>query len=112
LRQPHPKPRPGASSPSPPPHKAYKDLFSKSLDGLMSYTESIRWLPNFICFIGSGVKTFIYFYRTYGLGEFLLLKMKFLRKFQKFGFTASYNITFGFRVCQRELNDSEPHGFL
>lgn len=30
-----------------------------------------------------------------GLVIFLLLKMKFLRNFQKFGFTASYNIGFG-----------------
>lgn len=66
----------------------------------MSYRESIMWLPTFICFIGSWVKTFIYFYGTHGLGDFLLLKVKFLRKIQNFGFTASYHITFGFCVSQ------------
>lgn len=67
----------------------------------MRYTETIMRLPTFICFIGSRVKTFIYFYGTHGLGVFfLLLKIKFLRKIQNFGFTASYNIKFGLCVSQ------------
>lgn len=36
----------------------------------MSYTASVMWLPTFICFIGSRVKTLIYFYGTHGLGDF------------------------------------------
>lgn len=52
-----------------------------------------------------------------GLVIFLLLKMKFLRNFQKFGFTASYNIGFGlcFSGKARDwsmLNNSETHGLL
>lgn len=52
----------------------------------MSYTDSICVLQ-----LSSGlrVKTFIYFYRPHGLGDFLLLKLKFLRKIQNFGFIAS-----------------------
>lgn len=47
----------------------------------MSYTESITWLPTFICFIGSRVKTFIYFYGTHGLGDFfLIIKNEILEK--------------------------------
>lgn len=42
----------------------------------MSYTESIMWLPTFICFIGSQVKTFVYFYGTHGLGDFFFIIIK------------------------------------
>lgn len=39
----------------------------------ISHTESIRWLPVFIYFIGSRGKTFIYFYGTHGLGDFFYI---------------------------------------
>lgn len=54
----------------------------------------------FICFIGSRGETFINFYGTHGLGDYflLLLKMKYLGKIQKFGFTVFYTVTRRFCV--------------
>lgn len=60
------------------------------------------WLPAFVCFVGSRVKTFIYFYEAHGLGDFffLILKIKFLRKIQNFDFTDSNDIKFGLSLRQ------------
>ena len=52
----------------------------------MSYTVSIMWLPTFICFIGSRVKTLIYFYGTHGLGDFFIIKNEILEKNSKVWF--------------------------
>lgn len=65
-----------------PPSAKHKMIASPSLSmARMSYTESIMWLPTFFCFIGSRVKTFIYFYGTHGLRVFIIIiKNKILEK--------------------------------
>lgn len=68
----------GASSVSPI-CKAYSDGFSKALWGLDELHRKHSVASNFfLCFIGSRVKTFIYFYGTHGLGDFFIMKNKIL----------------------------------
>lgn len=71
------------------------DWSSKPLCGLEELHRKHSVASNFfLCFIGSRVRTFIYFYGTHGLGDFFIIKNKILEKNSKLGFTASNNIKF------------------
>lgn len=71
----------------PPSAKHTKVWFSKALCGLDELHRKHSVASNFsLCFIGSRVKTFIYFYGTHGLGDFFIIKNKILEKNSKLWF--------------------------
>ena len=98
--------------------KTQNDWVSKPLSSLDELHNERHVASNFhLLYWFKSENTHLFLWDTWAWWFFLLLKKKFLRKIQKFGFTASYNIEFGlcFSGKARDwsmLNNSAPHGFL
>lgn len=81
--------------------KTYNHCFSKSLHGQDELHREHYVASNFhLLYWFKSENIHLFLWDTGAQGFFLLLKIKFLRKIQNFGFTASYHIKFGLWVSQ------------